>query len=527
MKLKITFKMGILIALVILSIFSLFLDTYGLTFLQDGVIISSIESTSQLYNDGLRQDMHITKINNIEIKNLQDYQEAIKPFYELEQNQTIRTEIIVRQLKESIIGLYGNEFINDLRINEIPSSKLKTGLDLRGGARAFIEIKGEYTENDVNDVISVLEERLNAYGLTDLRLYKIQTSGQEILIGVEIAGSTPEQLESLIGEQGFFEAKVANQTVFIGGDQDITHVARTGEQAIVYNCRDSQDASYCDFQFQITLSTKAADKFAEITKDLPTIENCNPVNQGCYLTEEIIFYLDGINTSSLKIAGSLKGRAETTISITGSESGQTQQDAAEKTRFEMKRLQTILITGSLPQELEIVKIDRISPNLSENFTKQILRAGLFAIIAITLFTFIRYRKIKMSLALVTVSLSELLMILGIAALINWNLDLPSIAGIIAAIGTGIDSQIIIMDESRNKEESLKEQIKKALFIISTAFATTLVALLPLTGALGFLGIGAASAGLLKGFAITTLIGITIGVLISRPAFADIVKQLEE
>jgi preprotein translocase subunit SecD len=119
------------------------------------------------------------------------------------------------------------------------------------------------------------------------------------------------------------------------------------------------------------------------------------------------------------------------------------------------------------------------------------------------------------------------MILGIAALINWNLDLPSIAGIITAIGTGIDSQIIIMDESRNKEESLKEQIKKALFIITTAFATTLVALLPLTGALGFLGIGATSAGLLKGFAITTLIGITVGVLISRPAFADIVKQLEE
>jgi preprotein translocase subunit SecD len=194
--------------------------------------------------------MHITKINNIEIKNLEDYQEAIKPFYELKENQTIRTEIKVRQLKESIIGLYGTELINDLRINNIPSSKLKTGLDLRGGARAFIEIKGEYNENDVNDVISVLEERLNAYGLTDLRIYKIQTSGQEILIGIEIAGSTPEQLESLIEEQGFFEAKIANKTVFIGGDQDITHVARTGEQAIVYNCRDSQEESYCDFQFK-------------------------------------------------------------------------------------------------------------------------------------------------------------------------------------------------------------------------------------------------------------------------------------
>jgi len=528
-KIKINFKIGMLLALVLLSTLSLFLDNYGITFLQKGVIISSIESTSQLYKDGLRQDMHIIKINNVEIKNLEDYQEAIKPFYELGENQTIRTEIKVKQSKESIIGLYGAELIDDLRVNKIPSSKIKTGLDLRGGARAFIEIKGEYTENDVNDVISVLEERLNTYGLTDLRLYKVRTSGQQILIGIEIAGSTPEQLGLLIEEQGFFEAKIGNKTVFIGGDQDITHVTRTGERAIVYNCRESQENAYCDFQFQITLSTKAADKFAEITKDLPTIDNCNPQNQGCYLTEEIIFYIDGINTSSLKIAAGLRGRAETTISITGSESGHTQQDAAENTKHEMKRLQTILITGSLPQELEIVKIDRISPNLSENFTKQILRAGIFAIIAITIVVFIRYRKIKISLILVLFSFFELLMTLGIAALMKWNFDLPSIAGIITAIGTGVDSEIIMIDESRRKEEkeeSIIKQIKKALFIIMSAFATTFVALLPLTGALGFLGIGAASAGLLKGFAITTMIGITVGVLISRPAFVEVMKQLE-
>ena len=44
----------------------------------------------------------------------------------------------------------------------------------------------------------------------------------------------------------------------------------------------------------------------------------------------------------------------------------------------MKQLQTILITGSLPYKLEIVKIDKISSNLGEEFTKQILLAGLFA-----------------------------------------------------------------------------------------------------------------------------------------------------
>ena len=35
----------------------------------------------------------------------------------------------------------------------------------------------------------------------------------------------------------------------------------------------------------------------------------------------------------------------------------------------------------------------------------------------------------------------------------------------------------------------------------------------------------AGVGLLKGFAITTIIGVTIGVLITRPAYANIIKVL--
>ena len=115
------------------------------------------------------------------------------------------------------------------------------------------------------------------------------------------------------------------------------------------------------------------------------------------------------------------------------------------------------------------------------------------------------------------SLCEVLIILGISALFKRNLDLPAIAGIIAAIGTGVDSQIIILDESRlTKILSIKERIKRALFIILGTYITTLFALLPLLWA---------GAGLLKGFAVTTIIGISAGVFITRPAFAEIVKKI--
>jgi preprotein translocase subunit SecD len=238
-------------------------------------------------------------------------------------------------------------------------------------------------------------------------------------------------------------------------------------------------------------------------------------------------YIDGNLIDSLYISKDLKGRVTTDISIQGSGSGATQEEAFKEAQANMKELQTVLITGSLPFKLEIVKLDTISPLLGQAFTKAILTAGFFAILAVSIVIFIRYRKIKVSLALLATSFSELIIILGFAALIKWNLDLPSIAGIIATIGTGVDSQIVILDESRFKLVSLKERIKKALFIIFTAFGTAFVSLVPLTGWLKFMGIGATGAGLLYGFALTTLIGITAAVFITRPAFADMIKQMSE
>jgi preprotein translocase subunit SecD len=461
--------------------------------------------------------MTIVEINGQPIDTLEDYSTALEPLSNLGINET--QKLIIKTKEIEIINLFTNEVINDISVEAIPSTRIKTGLDLRGGARAFVKADVPLNDAQLNDLIAISEQRLNVYGLSDVKFFKVETSSGENLMGIEIAGSSPDELEELIAKQGKFEAKIGNETVFIGGNEDVTHVGRTGQDALITECNPSEEGEFCNFRFTIFLSEDAAQRHADITDKL-TIN-------GSYLSKKLDFFIDEELTSSLNIGTSLKGTVTTQISISGSGSGLTRNEAIEAAQAAMKKLQTILITGSLPFKLEIAKLDRISPTLGEQFTKQILIAGLFAIIAVSIVVFVRYRRIKISLALVTVSLSEVLIILGVAALIGWNLDLPSIAGVIAAIGTGIDSQLIILDEARDKFESIKQRIKKALFIIVTAFATTFVAMIPLTGFLGFMGIGAASAGLLKGFAVTTLIGITTGVLISRPAFADIARQLEE
>ena len=124
-----------------------------------------------------------------------------------------------------------------------------------------------------------------------------------------------------------------------------------------------------------------------------------------------------------------------------------------------------------------------------------------------------------------ISSSEVLIILGIAAMFSnqYTIDLAAIAGIIAAVGTGVDDQIVIADEivsgkKRKEAISLKEQIKRAFFIIFVAYATGIASMIPLFWA---------GAGLFTGFALTTILGISIGVFITRPAFAAIIENLME
>jgi preprotein translocase subunit SecD len=513
---KITFRIWLLIIIVVLSLISIF--SLPPQFMKEGIRITSVDQRSKIFEDGLRKDQIILAINGNLINSLEDYNNALNYLRNLEENETQKVVILTNKIE--IIGLYNSSLLNDISVKELPFSRIQTGLDRQGGARALVRADVPLTEQELNDLIAVSEQRLNIYGLSDAKFYKVITSSQERMMGVEIAGSTPADLENLIAQQGKFEAKIGDDVVFSGGNKDITHVARTAsEGALVYDCRDSSTQSVCYFRFPIVLSEEAAKRQAELTKDLSL--------NGSYLSKPLDLYLDDELLDSLNIGSDLRGKATTQIQISGSGVGNSREEALNNAKASMKKLQTILITGSLPYKLEIVKIDKISPNLGESFAHQILIAGIFAIVAISLIVFIRYRKIKISAALIAVSVSEIIIILGVAALIGWNLDLPSIAGIIAAIGTGVDSQLIILDESRDKHETLTRRIKNALFIIVTAFTTTFVALIPLTGFLSFMGIGATSAGLLKGFAITTMIGITTGVLISRPAFADIAKQIEK
>ena len=430
-------------------------------------------------------------------------------------NRTVPKKVTRNKVETEIVG------VEDLglRVYDAPTTNIRRGLDLEGGSRILLEPEKQVSPQEIELIISNMKQRLNVYGLSDIVVREVRDLSGKSFVLVELAGATEEEARSLISRQGKFEAKIGNDTAFRGGD--VTYVCTSAEcSGLDPNAGCARQGSdwLCRFRFSITLSKEGAAQQAAITQELDVVDKGGEQ----YLSKQIDLFLDDSLVDSLNIGADLKGRDVSEISISGSGTGLTQEEASFDAFASMKQLQTMLSTGSLPVKMNVVKMDTISAVLGERFTRNAITVGVAAILLVTLVIFIRYRAITIALPVILTMSSEVFILLGVAAFIGWNLDLAAIAGIILATGTGVDDQIVIVDEAlrgRGAESvSWKEKLKRAFFIIFSAYFATVVAMFPLL---------LAGAGLLKGFAFTTIIGVTVGVLVTRPAYAVIVEALHQ
>ncbi len=545
-----------------------------------GLIIKSVIKNSSAELAGIEPPKPSTSplsrerliaVNNVQVNSLEDYNSLIKDiqpgqkislqtnkaaysikvkpltkttvFNETELkavNETIQSEemlngsiILINKTVEKLVEVPKTETIVlgaediGLRLAITPGTNIRKGLDLQGGTRVVLQPEEEVSKETMDLLLANMGQRLNVFGLSDVVLRSAgDLSGGQFIV-VEIAGANEEEVKELLSKQGKFESKIQNASVFKGGS-DITYVCRSAECSGIdptSGCGSLSDGRWtCRFRFSISLSPEAAKRQAAATSKLDVLtvdETGNPISkENQYLSDKIYLFLDDQLVDSLNIGAELKGRDVTEISITGSGIGQTENLAALNALENMKRLQTILITGSLPIKMKIVKSDSISPLLGPEFINNALLISFTSIIAVSLLILLRYRKLVIVIPVITVILSEMIILLGFAAIVGWNIDLASIAGIIIVIGTSVDDQIIIADEAIRKESSgfqnWKAKLKNAFFIIFGAYFTMLFAMVPLLFA---------GAGLLKGFALTTIVGISIGVLITRPAFAAMLEVL--
>lgn len=450
------------------------------------------------------------------------------------------------------------------------------GMDLKGGTKVIL--KPKFNESDrnitektktnlVKQAISTLKTRMNIYGLKEIKFRSLKDVGGRHFIQIQTSGMSKKKIEDLLARQGKFEAYITrtvdmkngtgklrlgdniynieklhkkvkingrvlekndstklgnltfefwnstNTSAVLAGktfsSEDIQFVYSTGRKSYV-TCAGGS----CQFRFHVLVSDAGAERFAEITQNISSVMDFK--SNETYLKESIYLFLDEKLVDSLRISSGLKGKPYTTHVITGG------AETKEEARKEMNKLQAILRSGSLPVELEMVSSETISPSLGSGFLRSLSIAGAAALLAVGSIIYFRYRNLKITFLVLLTSISEILIIFGVAGWAGgaWTIDLAALAGVIAAIGSGVDDQIVITDETirgENKRSfSVKRRVKKAFFIIFMAAATTIAAMLPLA----FIGIG-----IMRGFAISTIIGVLGGISITRPAYGKFVEYV--
>lgn len=197
--------------------------------------------------------------------------------------------------------------------------------------------------------------------------------------------------------------------------------------------------------------------------------------------------------------------------VTATERNAQRAEALEK----QKSIESILKGGSLPVQISVGSRTTLPASLGSEFLNLSLIGIAASLIVISILIGIRYMNIRATLPIVAISLAELTILLSILG--SFTIDLAAMAGIIAAIGVGVDAQIVITDELLKRDKhNLDEKMGHAFAIIKTNVIVASLSMLPLL-----------FSNLVEviGFATSTILGSLLGYFLSRPAYAAIVEKI--
>lgn len=237
------------------------------------------------------------------------------------------------------------------------------------------------------------------------------------------------------------------------------------------------------------------------------------------LTDAVVLWkVVGLMSAPRLVASVTEGIPNFSYTINGPAEGTTAQAKAIDAVKKEKELESLLKGGALPVQITIGSKTIVPAPLGEEFLRLSLIGILFALLAISLMVAIRYRHLQIVLPMIFISLAELIILIAIVG--SFTIDLAAMAGILAAIGVGVDAQIIVTDELLKKnEESQAKKLEKAFAIITTSVMVAVIAMLPLLLFSGLVEI--------IGFATSTVLGALLGLFISRPAYGVIAEHLFE
>ncbi len=335
------------------------------------------------------------------------------------------------------------------------------GLDLKGGVHVVLEADesaGTVTNENMMGVVSIIERRINALGVSEPL---IQRQGARRVI-IELPGiHDQQQAIDTVGKTALLEFKDPyGNTVLDGSLLKTVQLGtdRYGRPAI-------------DLEFD----REGVQLFAQLTSRY----------QG--QTTKII--LDGEVLQEVMVREPiLEGKAQ----ITGNFSME-----------EARHMVVLLQEGSMPVPMKIMEIRNVGPTLGQDSIDRSFKAGIGGVILVLLYMFAYYKLpgFVADLAL----LVYVVILLGVLSAINAVLTLPGIAGIILSVGMAVDANVLIFERIKEELADGKRLTSAIELGFDRAFKTILDSnITTLITAVVLFYVG---SGSVRGFAITLGIGI--------------------
>ena len=410
---------------------------------------------------------------------------------------------------------------------DVPSAEFAAALSAAGVDASESDISRGVTESSRSEAVDVLNRRIDETGLGGSSVTTTQTPTGSYFIVVEVPGADQQQVRDLIGDTGSVEVLLATPNGTQNATAPNTEVLLEQDDflripgAVRGNPNDPSDPP----RVQVQLTESAAERFQQRLVESGFTQNGVTGPQACRYEEgtepdsnQYCLYTV-VNGNITSGSGLTQGFADQ-LEAGGFDGGYAIQTPGSFE--EAQELEVDLKSGSLPTELSIESTSFISPSQAQEFKPLALLTALLAWLAVSLVVYIFYRDARVAVPMLLTAASEVFLLLGFASAIGLALDLSHIAGLIAVIGTGLDDLIIMADEILQRREKVKtgrvfqNRFRKAFWIIGMAAGTTIVAMSPLA---------VLSLGDLRGFAIITIVGVLVGVLITRPAYGDVLRKL--
>lgn len=402
---------------------------------------------------------------------------------------------------------------------------IRLGIDIKGGVDVTFAPTGDYDADltQLDSATEIIKTRLTALGITDNEVYSDEKSDRIIVRFPWQVGESDFNPEAAVKELG----EMAELTFRKGTDSETDDDGNTIPTAeIVLQGADvtSAQAQYRpddngDYEYLVALelSSEGASKFAEATAELAG--SSTPIS----------IWMDNTMISAPSVNSAI---TDGSAVITGNFTQETAKKLADQ-----------INSGALPFKMETKSFKTISPTMGEGSLDAILLAALIAFIGIAIYMVVLYRLpgFVAVIALIGQIAGSIAAITGWFGFMNGStLTIPGIAGIILAVGMGVDANIItgerIKEELRtgkSLDAAIKIAYKRAFSAILDGNITNVIIAVILMGAFGvpdsffskilnktiFFAFGATAEGVVFSFGFTLLAGVIcnfiFGVFASR------------